>query len=99
MTFCLPGGDVAFCLAGGDIAFCLAGGDIALCLPTGSVLRLPVGSTLICDAGEPVLLGGIDVHGIGGRIGLLAGTLFCGSRVNVMGTGPIDVDRSYSNRP
>lgn len=100
----LLGGGIVFTRAGGDII--LPGGDIAFCLPAGSTLRLPANSPgggpppiPIPDAGDPVLLGPwAPVHGIGGRA-LFAGMLFCGSKLNVIGTGPIDVERSYSNRP
>lgn len=81
------------------------GGDVALRLPAGSALLLPARSALSIDAGEPVLLGPgpwlwrAGFHGIGGRCALFAGTSFCGMVLNVMGTGPIDIERSNSNRP
>ena len=76
------------------------GGDVALLRPVGSALLRPARSALSIDAGEPVRLGpwSAGFHGMGGRA-RFAGILFCGSVVNVIGTGPIDIDRSNSNRP
>ena len=78
----------------------LSGGEVALLLPVGSIVRVPSN-----DAGLPTRLGpalsvpGGGTHATGGRIGLFAGMLFCGSVLKVMGTGPRDIDRSNSSRP
>ena len=62
------------------------------------MLRLLARSALSVVAGEAVRLGAW-LHGIGGRCALFAGMLFCGSVLKVMGTGPMESERSYSKRP